>query len=51
MYILIENGIASKFELDNCYTLDQALKLYALWRMSQDIQIAQTDEARSMRDN
>lgn len=34
---MIKAGIASKEELENCYTLDEALKLYALFRMDQDI--------------
>ena len=35
---MIKAGIASKEELENCYTLDEALKLYALFRMDQDIE-------------
>lgn len=44
MYILIKARIASKFELENCYTLDEALKLYALYKMEQDIQHAETEK-------
>ena len=44
MYILIGVNLASKAELEEHYTLDEALKLYALWRMQQDIQGAQADE-------
>ena len=38
LYCMIKAGIASKEELENCYTLDEALKLYALFRMDQDIE-------------
>lgn len=38
MYTLIKAGLASKFELEEYYTLDEALKLYALFRMDQDIE-------------
>lgn len=31
-------------ELKNDYTLDEALKLYALYRMSQDIQAGQLED-------
>ena len=31
MYSLIKAGIATKSELDEAYTLDEALKLYALY--------------------
>ena len=41
MYILIKNRLASKLELETVYTLDEALKLYALLQMDQDIQAAQ----------
>jgi len=44
MYILIGMKIASKFELEEYYTLDEALKLYALWRMTQDIEAAKAEE-------
>jgi hypothetical protein len=47
MYILISMRIASKSELENAYTLDEALKLYALWRMAQDIEAAHADELKS----
>lgn len=32
------------FEMKNVYTLDEALKLYALYDMEQDIQAAQAEE-------
>ena len=44
MYTLIKARIASKQELESCYTLDEALKLYALFRMDMDIQTAETEE-------
>mgnify|MGYP000049086130 CR=1 FL=1 len=40
MYILIKARLASMWELKNCYTLDEALKLYALYRMEQDVEAA-----------
>ena len=44
MYILIKAKVASKFELENWYTLDEALKLYALYKRDMDIQAMQADE-------
>lgn len=44
MYILIKNRLASKYELENVYTLDEALKLYALYQMDEDIKLAQHEE-------
>lgn len=44
MYILIKAKIASKFELEEYYTLDEALKLYALYQMDIDIEKAHSDE-------
>lgn len=44
MYILIKAGIASKIELETCYTLDEALKLYALYSMDRDIERMQAEE-------
>jgi hypothetical protein len=37
MYILIKARLASMWELKNCYTLDEALKLYALYRRVEDM--------------
>ena len=34
MYTLIKARIASKLELETVYTLDEALKLYALYCLS-----------------
>lgn len=50
MYILIKAKIASKFELEEYYTLDEALKLYALYRMDMDIQNGKADEVKGGRD-
>lgn len=44
MYILIKAKIASKFELEEYYTLDEALKLYALYQMDMDIERAHSEE-------
>lgn len=49
MYSLIKARLASKFELDNCYTLDEALKLYALYSMEQDIESARAEEIKNSR--
>ena len=47
MYVLIGTKLASKTELEESYTLDEALKLYALWRMTQDIEAAHADELKN----
>ena len=44
MYILIKSKYASMWELKNTYTLDEALKLYALHQMDQDIQYGLSEE-------
>ena len=44
MYALIRAGLASKGELETVYTLDEALKLYALYRMDQDVQRIRSEE-------
>ncbi|MDE7194203.1 MAG: hypothetical protein K2O14_09570 [Oscillospiraceae bacterium] len=44
MYLLIQEHLASKSELENFYTLDEALKLYALYRMKKDIEACRHDE-------
>lgn len=46
MYILIKAKLASMFELKEYYTLDEALKLYALYRMDMDIQNGKAEEMR-----
>ena len=38
MYVLIKARLASMYELQNVYTLDEALKLYALYIMELDIE-------------
>ena len=47
MYILIKARLASKLELETVYTLDEALKLYALYSMDQDIERCSLEEASS----
>lgn len=44
MYVLIKAQLASKLELETVYTLDEALKLFALYTMDQDIQRGQAEE-------
>ena len=44
MYSLIKAGIATKSELDEAYTLDEALKLYALYCMDMDIERGHAEE-------
>lgn len=44
LYTLIKAGLASKRELETCYTLDEALKLYALYQMDLDIEHARYRE-------
>lgn len=44
MYVLIKARLATMWELKNCYTLDEALKLYALYRMEQDVEAGRADE-------
>ena len=51
MYILIKAKITSKFELEEYYTLDEALKLYALYQMDLDIQRGKDEDLRERREN
>lgn len=44
MYLLIKAKLASMWELKNCYTLTEALKLYALYRMEQDVEAGRIKE-------
>ncbi len=44
MYILIKAGLASMYELKNVYTLDEALKLYALYEMEKDVEFGRAKE-------
>ena len=46
MYSLIKARLASKQELEEYYTLDEALKLYALYKMDVDIERLQSEELR-----
>ena len=44
MYTLIKAQLASMQELKEYYTLDEALKLYALYMMEVDIEHSKNDE-------
>lgn len=44
MYVLIKARLASMYELKNNYTLDEALKLYALYRAEQDIEAGRAED-------
>ncbi len=44
MYLLIKEHYATMWELKNCYTLNEALKLYALMRMQQDVEAGRADD-------
>ena len=43
-YILIKAKIASLYELKNVYTLDEMLKVYALYVMEADIEKGRAEE-------
>ena len=47
MYTLIGVKLASMEELKTCYTLDEALTIYSLWRMTQDLEATKADEIKS----
>ena len=47
MYTLIIGQIASKPELEAWYTLDEALKLYALYKRNVDIERLQAEDLKS----
>jgi hypothetical protein len=51
MYILIQNGLASMYELNEFYTLDEALKLYALMRMRNDVERGMIDDGINNKNN
>ncbi len=51
MYILVKAKIAGMEELKTCYTLDEALKLYALYSMDLDIERAKINEMNEGRDS
>ncbi len=44
MYQMIHAQIVSMYELQNCYSLDDALKLYAIFKMNIDIQSCKNKE-------
>ena len=50
MYVLIKARLASKLELETVYTLDEALKLYALYCMELDVERCRADDAQAERD-
>ena len=43
-YILIKAGLVSMTELQEVYTLDEMLKLYALYEMQTDIERGRAEE-------
>lgn len=47
MYTLIKARLASMLELKEYYTLDEALKLYALHRMDADIEYCRSQELKN----
>lgn len=47
MYTLIQNNMASMMELNEYYTLDEALKLYALMSMRIDIENSMMEEIKN----
>ena len=50
MYSLIKAKLATMWELKNVYTLDEALKLYALHCMELDVERCRVDDAQEERD-
>jgi len=50
-YTLIKAGICSKTELEEAYTLDEFLKLYALYSMDRDCERAMAAEIEERRDS
>lgn len=44
MYILIKARLATMQELKTCYTLDEALKLFALYKAEQDIEAGRAED-------
>ena len=44
MYVLIKARLATMWELKTCYTLDEALKLYALYSMEKDVEAGRAKE-------
>ena len=46
LYTLVGVRLVSIRELKTCVTLDEALKMYSLWRMTQDIEAAKAGEVK-----
>lgn len=46
MYTLIKARLASMEELKTSYTLDEALKLYALYQMDKDVENGMHEDSR-----
>ena len=46
MYVLIKARLASMQELKEVYTLDEALKLFALYEMDNDVEAGRLEEGR-----
>lgn len=49
MYVLIKARLATMQELKTCYTLTEALKLYALYSMELDIERGKAEEIEDRR--
>lgn len=47
MYTLIQRNMASMMELNEYYTLDEALKLYALMSMSTDVETGRMQDSKN----
>ena len=47
MYVLIKARLASMTELKEVYTLDEALKFYALFQMENDVEACRLNELRA----
>ena len=47
MYVLIKARLASMTELKEVYTLDEALKLYALYQMENDVEAGRLEELKA----
>lgn len=45
MFVLIKARLATMTELKSVYTLDEALKLYALYAMEQDVERGRSEDA------
>lgn len=47
MFILIKDKVATMYELKNCYTLSEALKLFALVQMEKDIEMCRAEDMKA----